>query len=70
MKVYFRNMNGKEILLGQSDDDKQAMKIIDDFCLERSFNAKKYMRFWVDPDNDKRTICDFGSWNEFFIIEH
>lgn len=69
MKVYFKNSNGKEILKGKTDNDDDAIKIIDDFCDERGFHVY-YKRFWTDPYNYRRTICDYGSHNEFFIIEY
>ena len=37
MKVYFENSKKKEIFIGDADDDRQAMKIIKNFCSERGF---------------------------------
>lgn len=65
MKVYFKNSKGKEILIGEADNDKQAYKKIRDFCTERGFNIP-YMRQWTQ---DNRTFVDVSSWSEFFIIE-
>lgn len=68
MNVYFKNSRGKEILLGAVVDDKQAYQMIKNFCSERGFRIN-YMRYWVDPNNEKRTIADVGSHTENFIIE-
>lgn len=68
MKVYFKNSQGKERLIGTTDNDKQAMKIIHNFCDERSFYIP-YTRYWTDPNNLNRTIVDVSSHTEFFIIE-
>lgn len=68
MKVYFKNSRGKEILLGAAIDDKQANQLIKNFCNEHQFKIR-YMRYWIDPDNEKRTYVDCGSWSELFIIE-
>lgn len=32
MNVYFKNSRGKEILLGETDDDNEAHQIIKAFC--------------------------------------
>lgn len=65
MKVYFQNSSGKEIQIGEADNDKQAMKIIKNFCAERGFSIP-YSRMWIDGN---RTYVDVGSWSERFIIE-
>lgn len=65
MNVYFKNSNGKEILIGHAEDDNEAMKVIKKFCDERSFNIH-YTRWW---NRDGRKIVDVGSWSENFIIE-
>lgn len=68
MKVYFRNSNGKKILIGTVDNDKQAMKTIKSFCDEREFKIY-YTRMWADKDNQNRTWIDVGDHLCFFIIE-
>lgn len=68
MKVYFKNSRGKEISLGTAIDDKQAYQLIKNFCDEHQFKIR-YMRYWVDPDNEMRIHADCGSWSESFIIE-
>lgn len=68
MKVYFRNSNGKKILIGTVDNDKQAMKTIKSFCNEREFKIY-YTRMWADKDIPYRTWVDVGSHTEFFIID-
>lgn len=68
MKVYFQNSNGKEILIGEADNDKQAMKIIKGFCRERGFDIP-YTRCWEYPEKD-RIVVDVSSHSEFFIIEY
>lgn len=65
MKVYFQNSSGKEIQIGEADNDKQAMKIIKNFCAEREFTIP-YSRMWVDGN---RTYVDVGSHFEFFILD-
>ena len=69
MKVYFENGRGNEILLDETDNEDDAMRVIKRFCRERSFKIP-YMRFWISPNNKQRTICDVGSHFEHFIIEH
>lgn len=68
MKVYFLNSKGKEILIGEAEDNNEAYKIIKNFCRERSFKIP-YMRCWKQPNSDNRTIYDVGSHTEFFIVE-
>ena len=68
MKVYFRNSNGKKILIGTVDNDKQAMKTIKSFCDEREFKIY-YTRMWVDSDNQNITWIDVGDHLCFFLIE-
>lgn len=68
MKVYFENSKKKEIFIGDADDDRQAMKIIKNFCSERGFEIY-YTRMWIDGDNENRTHVDVGSHTEFFIID-
>lgn len=68
MKVYFKNSSGKEILIGEADNDKQAMKIIKGFCRERGFDIP-YTRCWEVPEKS-RIIVDVSSHTEFFIIEY
>lgn len=65
MKVYFQNGQGKERLIGEADNDKQAMKVIHDFCNERSFYIP-YTRTWQREDG--ATVIDVSSHCEFFII--
>lgn len=67
MKVYFQNSSGKEILIGEADNDKQAMKIIKGFCRERGFDIP-YTRCLEDTEK-KRIVVDVSSWKEYFIIE-
>lgn len=68
MKVYFKNSNGKEMLIGNATNNDEAYGIIKKFCSERDFTIY-YTRQWVDSDNLKRTWYDVGSHTEFFIIE-
>lgn len=68
MKVYFQNSSGKEIMIGEADNDKQAMKIIKRFCREHGFDIP-YTRCCEDTEK-KRIIVDVSSWREFFIIEY
>lgn len=65
MKVYFKNSSGKEILIDEVDNDKQAHKKIKEFCAERGFIIP-YVRQW---EKDNRTFVDVSSWSELFIIE-
>lgn len=66
MKVYFQNSKGNEILIGETNDNDDATRIIKRFCRERSFKIP-YMRCWKE---ENRTFVDVGSHVEFFIIEH
>lgn len=66
MKVYFRNSSGRELRIGEADDDKQASKIIKRFCDDRNFKIH-YTRKWLGDDG--REVIDVGSHTEFFIIE-
>lgn len=66
MNVYFQNYSGKHIRVGKADDEKKAMKIIQNFCDERGFNIP-YIRSWV---SDGRKFFDVGSHSEFFFIEY
>lgn len=68
MKVYFKNGNGNEQLIGEADNDKRAMKIIKEFCREKGFNIP-YIRCWEAPENN-RIIVDVSSHTEFFIVEY
>lgn len=68
MKVYFQNSKGNEILIGETSDSEEATRVIKKFCRERSFKIP-YMKHWVDPDNENRTIVDVSSHVEFFVIE-
>lgn len=69
MKVYFSDVNGKNRFLATCKTDKQAMKIINEFCDERCYKIP-YVRFWEDTvDGKDRTWCDVGSWTELFFIE-
>lgn len=68
MKVYFRNSSGKELMIGEAADNKEANKIIKRFCSDRNFKIY-YTRQWIDEDNQNRTWVDVGSHTEFFIIE-
>lgn len=68
MNVYFKNSRGNEILIDTVDNEKQAMKSINNFCRERGFKIY-YTRSWQDGDNKDRTILDVGSHSEFFIID-
>lgn len=67
MKVYFKNSSGQERLIGEADNDKQAMKVIRGFCSERDFEIP-YVRCWEEPEKN-RVIVDVSSHTEFFIIE-
>lgn len=67
MKVYFQNSSGKEIQIGEAEGDKQAMKIIKNFCAERGFGIP-YSRMWQNEDGT-RTYVDVGSHFEFFILD-
>ena len=68
MKVYFRNSNGKKILIGNAKDNDEAMKVINEFCDERGFKIY-YTRMWIDGDNQNRTWIDVGDHLCFFLIE-
>lgn len=68
MKVYFRNSNGKKILIGNAKDNDEAMKVINEFCDERGFKIY-YTRMWIDSDNQNRTWIDVGDHLCFFLIE-
>lgn len=68
MRVYFENSKKKEIFIGSANDDRQAMKIIHNFCNERGFKIY-YTRMWIDKDNENRTWVDVGDHFYFFIID-
>ena len=67
MKVYFRNSNGKKILIGNAKDNDEAMKVINEFCDERGF--KIYYTRMIDGDNQNITWIDVGDHLCFFLIE-
>jgi len=66
MNLYFKNSQGKERLIGSNiANESEAMKIIKDFCDERSFPIY-YYRSWI---RDNVRIFDVGSYTEFFHLK-
>lgn len=65
MKLTFENSNGVERVIGNPSNEKEAMKMMGDFCEERNFKVY-YIRSWAVGNRRK---YDVGSWSEFFYLE-
>ena len=62
MYLWFIGLNTR--IIGEPVDEKEAMKMINDFCQERAFKIY-YYRMWNDNGN---TWYDVGSHSEFFCL--
>ena len=65
MKLYFKDSQGKERLVAESDTVGAIHKEIKRFLDEHGF-ISYYSRSW---ETDGRIKIDVGSWSEFFFIE-
>ena len=64
MKLYFENSQGKERVIAEVANEKEAYKEINKFCEERNFKIY-YIRSWTQ---NGRKIYDVGSHTEFFHL--
>ena len=65
MKLYFKDVQGKERLLAECETVSDLHKEINKFLDKHNFKCY-YMRSWGDED---RVTIDCGSYTEFMIIE-
>jgi len=71
--LFFQNRQGKEHVIAEIENMKEAFDAISKFCDERNFKIH-YSRFWLEPYiNDEcpdayKITFDVGSWSEFFNI--
>jgi hypothetical protein len=66
MKLYFQNSQGKERVIAEVNDKKEALDEIYKFCKERNFEVY-YVRCWQVPNG--RLKFDCGSHSEFFYLD-
>lgn len=66
MKLYFQNSKGAERFIADVENEKDAMKHINKFCMERGFTIH-YTRVWKTKDGT--TVVDVSSHTEFFLIK-
>lgn len=64
MKLTFKNSRGERVI-GNPKDEKEAMKMMTDFCEEHNFKVY-YIRKWAVGN---RRQYDVGSWTDFFYLE-
>ena len=64
MKLYFRDSRGNERELGDVNNEKQALKKINEFCEEKGYKIP-YIRIFTE---NNETTFDVGSHTEFFIL--
>ena len=65
MNLYFENSLGIKRIIGTPADEKEAWKLIHNFCEERNFKIW-YVREWV---RNGFKVYDVGSHTEFFLLE-
>lgn len=65
MRLVFQNANGKERVIANVDNTKEAYSKIKEFCYDHDFHIP-YARTWVNDDGVM--TVDVGSWNEFFKL--
>lgn len=65
IRIYFINSRKKKRLIGKVKTEKDAYKVVNDFCKGHNYTYY-YMRSWFD-DEGRRWI-DVGSWSEFFVF--
>jgi hypothetical protein len=65
MKLYFQNSQGKERVIAEVSDEKEAFDEINKFCEERNFKIY-YIRTWMVNGRKK---FDVGSHTEFFWLD-
>lgn len=65
MKLIFENSFGKERVIAEVCDEKEAMKEINKFLDEHNYKSY-YTRTW---QKDNRKYYDVGSWSERFILD-
>lgn len=65
MKLYFENSREERRLIGEPENEEEAMEIVHAFCDERNFKIY-YVRSWITPKGEKWFDC--GSWSEFFVL--
>lgn len=54
---------------GKELSDKEIETLLIESAKQEGLIIKPYRRYWLDSLNSNRTICDFGSWSWYFIIE-
>ena len=66
IKLIFQNSRGKERVIAEPQNKKEAVKEINKFLDKH--NYKSYYMNVCEDDNGRLRI-DVGSWSEFMIIE-
>ena len=66
MKLLFKNSEGKERVIADVKDEKEAYTEMNKFCDERNFTIY-YVRVMA---HGNRRCYDVGSWSEFFYLEY
>ena len=64
MKLYFENSQGKERLIAEVANEKEAFKEIHKFLDDHNYKSY-YTRYW---NSGEITIFDVGSWSECFKL--
>ena len=65
MKLIFQNSRGKERVIAEPQDKKEAVKEINKFLDDHNFKSY-YTRIW---EENGRLKYDVGSHTEFFFLE-
>lgn len=66
LNVIFENWEGKSRIIGASENQETAFKVINNFLDNHNYKSY-YKRTW--KKDDKTTVVDVGSHTEFFYIQ-
>lgn len=55
-------------LIGEFENQQEANKAMVEHAHKNNYEVY-YVRQWKMEDNDKVTVCDYGSWSDFCYFE-